>query len=557
MQEHNGTTKPTLKRKRQPCACDGCRKSKKRCDGKSPCARCKESNRSCTYSHSKKKFLPEDNLALSIPPFIPPLTLGNEDIRKFIERYLKEVYPLNNFGETDQQNFMYPTTSAHYFQSYSIAATALRSLGNKEAALQYESYAKELARELFDDFTVDTALGFSLLSFHFWPSDRPLSVHYRNITLSICRHLRSQNISDQKYLDSVLKVEVSVMSYDLESPSTFPQPIQLSPLVREALTQMNDYHKLIKSSSLELPALWRFLEFRNKYVQLVLVDISDSLLVTQKNNIFKRISQLEASELLIDMQVIDRTLSKRFSSSGQWPHVCDIATIRGFEAVILYASGDYSRAVYHLEIATKDCLRIPHLAQVVAPCTLDAVHQLFMVSIYLDRLDLAEKLVDLQLRAAQELELAYSYRISLDDKETYQNALHLKRTIPKSLTAPAIEDDPFLNELSLPADPVVKTIDFLTEATSPLISSPLISSSPMDPAWINQATPCENSEHPLQQQNFSSYSPTLELQSTITSDPFSSLFDGPYSLDISGIPNDFMEYPLTPISPDGLFLYQY
>ena len=42
-------------KKRQSIACDPCRKSKKKCDGNTPCFRCKRNNKVCTFSPQKRK----------------------------------------------------------------------------------------------------------------------------------------------------------------------------------------------------------------------------------------------------------------------------------------------------------------------------------------------------------------------------------------------------------------------------------------------------------------------------------------------------------------------
>lgn len=87
----------TIKKKRIHVACEVCRKAKKRCDGKEPCARCKtEPKKDCIYT----PFLKRGPKSTPSPKETDPLQDLLKERQKWMNIY---VEALQNIAEIDIQ----------------------------------------------------------------------------------------------------------------------------------------------------------------------------------------------------------------------------------------------------------------------------------------------------------------------------------------------------------------------------------------------------------------------------------------------------------------------
>lgn len=234
-------------RSRQLVACDGCRALKKRCSGNSPCERCQDAGSICTYTSvkpNKKRRLVNSisntDDSDSSPPTPVPHSPINADIAKdIVERKLMRVYFericfMEKYFFMDIDRFCSESPSpAVLLQRASAMATVARSFGIRDGPnsyLRYEKQARQLASDLFDEFTADSALGFFMLSFHMWGENLALAGHYRDLGVSIGRRVQSIHAKDHLTVEQMLRMQVTAVGY-IASSSVGPN---------------QDYHDLVQ-----------------------------------------------------------------------------------------------------------------------------------------------------------------------------------------------------------------------------------------------------------------------------------------------------------------------
>jgi len=159
----------------------------------------------------------------SSPPTPVPHSTLNADITKdLVERKLMRVYfERINFMEKyffmDIDRFCSATpTPAVLLQRSAAMATVARAFGIRDGPNSYHRYekqARQLASDLFDEFTVDSALGFFMLSFHMWGEDLTLSGHYRDLGVSISRRVQSIHAKDHLTVEQMLRMQVTAVGY--------------------------------------------------------------------------------------------------------------------------------------------------------------------------------------------------------------------------------------------------------------------------------------------------------------------------------------------------------
>lgn len=162
--------------------------------------------------------------------------VGNK--RKFFEAYMYGFFaPAILFGTTtlSSTQFDFPQTQASMFQKSVILASTHRAFGVSEEQYKiFENQAKIFAKQLFIDFTHESALGFHMLSMHYWGSDPELSAHYRDITISICAKAlkKPQNKIDRNKLLGLILVSLGLQDTDRGQPDILNQFIKI---VQEAI----------------------------------------------------------------------------------------------------------------------------------------------------------------------------------------------------------------------------------------------------------------------------------------------------------------------------------
>ena len=273
--ESTSITKTIIKR--QAIACDACRKSKKKCDGNTPCFRCKRNNKVCTFSPQKRKTPAGatmtidtnqpvtrvfDEQVFAIEHFKPvsgivgsnqnQLQLINEKVNakeslmgnlsiqyKYLEMYFSQINP-TFFIETEffknGDKMTSKKSKGIMLQHNSALAASARSNYDKQQMKIYEKRAKILASELFDEITPDAAQGFSLLAFYYWGKNTDRAKHYRDICLSLCKRIKKKYQHQPiEFYEDILRIEFATANgCTLPRADTFniikllkPQIIQL------------------------------------------------------------------------------------------------------------------------------------------------------------------------------------------------------------------------------------------------------------------------------------------------------------------------------------------
>ena len=207
--QRSSTTTRGVTKSRQKSACDRCRARKKRCDGQFPCDRCQQANLGCSFTDAA-------NRVRNIPDVLSKIQASQftvETRKKLLQAYFDCSNPivLFNSDHFSVDNFLQPNSKQLTLQLMAILATSSRCMGETHTViLALEKQSRDLAAELMDDFTFTTAMGFHLLSYHFWGQDEILSSHYKEITLSLCRHGRMmpKNSSD---FDKLRELQIATL----------------------------------------------------------------------------------------------------------------------------------------------------------------------------------------------------------------------------------------------------------------------------------------------------------------------------------------------------------
>jgi len=136
--------------------------------------------------------------------------------RKYFDAFLEGLYsPVFLFHErtTNSSMFDFPSTQPRLLQYHGMLASAIRSFGAPEGVYkEFEMQARQLAKELINDFSYHTALGYHIAAIHFWGSNQDLCAHYRDLTLSACKLAlrKPKNEKDFAKIVSLYLLTVSV-----------------------------------------------------------------------------------------------------------------------------------------------------------------------------------------------------------------------------------------------------------------------------------------------------------------------------------------------------------
>ena len=214
-------------------ACDTCRHSKKRCDGLFPCSRCTVTARACTYSapkrrkpratgnHPSRSSAPsshEPGTAPSQPgpqhfqvKLDPSNTLLSQQVtaQSFLNVFFERIYVINKMMDLDIRQFERPSSKPVLLQFYAAVATSSRALSPHGSEYRmFESQARQLAGELFDDLHEETAVGFHLLAFFAHGEDFARGSHYREMSKSMCQRLLERRDLSEESRMRLVRLEI-------------------------------------------------------------------------------------------------------------------------------------------------------------------------------------------------------------------------------------------------------------------------------------------------------------------------------------------------------------
>lgn len=99
-----------VKGKRTQIACDLCTSRHVKCDGNSPCLRCVQSNRACTYTRKRKRGAPKDQKGNEL--FFPHPDITDEDtqqrvIKECVAAFRYHVQPLYSMPVQEPEDYPY------------------------------------------------------------------------------------------------------------------------------------------------------------------------------------------------------------------------------------------------------------------------------------------------------------------------------------------------------------------------------------------------------------------------------------------------------------------
>ena len=105
--EHQFPEKVIKKKRRTTMACDVCRSTKKKCDGETPCFRCKSMDKICTYSSKDRKPLAPINTQIYLPDEeLSALATTN----MYFQLFFRGKNPISFFYKFDMSMLEHPNT---------------------------------------------------------------------------------------------------------------------------------------------------------------------------------------------------------------------------------------------------------------------------------------------------------------------------------------------------------------------------------------------------------------------------------------------------------------
>jgi hypothetical protein len=419
------TAPPKTIVKRQQCACDSCRKSKKRCDGCSPCIRCLRRKLPCVYSSNNRLIVPAHEIEetkakpqtqfVSVAPqiqpqvdtLVPEKTIANA----FMKKHLINLY----FASTNLQFFLDPNDSvvletstkpSIQVQLYSVLAITARTFGDYTLATRFENHAKGIARDIFDEFSVEAALGFGLLTNCLWASDRTSSAHYRDITASIVKRIRTNTRQEVKksVLERLLRVQAASGFPDHDRSESQQEIQNLAVKVRNFLSTVDeDYQE--PRSMVPWHQFLSILDFSSKFFESVL-DHSDPH-IYEHRNLFRVVDAHKCNELFFHLREWCQLLSLIFQHRPFFRLIFAVE-ILSYEAVLYFVSGDRARAVGNIQMMVQDLKQNTNYVRYLCPFSLWGLHFPFMVCIYCRELSLARDILNFIQLLTEHLPIAKS-----------------------------------------------------------------------------------------------------------------------------------------------------
>ena len=394
--------KTITKKKRQSCACDACRTSKKKCDGESPCGRCSSMGKICTYSAVKRTPAAPLKVFRNTVSEVQQQLACTTTSNKYFELYFDCMNPMRVFHDIDIDILSHPTTKSELLQYNAVLATATRSFSsNPRAYHTFENRARKLASELFDDFSFDTALGYQLLTFHYWGEDEEKSHHLRDITISLIKRIHSRSkfdknstarlmiaavglkdIADPHVVDDMDKMTALFRNVTLESGSNIsPKDSEIVFLGKEVSVQFSDTDLLT----------WATL--RLKVAQYLFKDIDT---VPPDECPLKTISPESLKELFTLLHKVSRLMQRAFNTNNPNIRINQQGIANLLGSFVLYAAGRkqvaFDNMVQFLELFSEQ----EAYASMTAPFFIGLLHIAFRVSFYEKKYDIANRFSGLQ-----------------------------------------------------------------------------------------------------------------------------------------------------------------
>ena len=378
-------------KKRQPIACDVCRKSKKKCDGNSPCERCKLGNKVCTYTPLKRRKCFKKLTKTAVVPLMSDdsLLTGKAISRRFIETYFTHINPADYICECKIASFDEPTSKASFLQYNAILATSIRTTGNPQLYRSYEKRALQLAGDLIGDFSFETAFGFYLLAFHLWGEDDNLGIHYKDIAQSLCNRMLGMARKNGGKQDHFLRLLIALGSITHVCGNTWKDFDTVNTIIQTNLPYFGSN-----------PDVVRIYTFKLKLFSVLLKDDDDPQF---DSNPFKPISKIEYEQLSENLLQFEMFCNAAYKSRSSF-FVDALAILSNFfKSMLYFEAGDVSSAIWY----TRKCVEIIEsnlpMIQYCTPVLISFSHFSFMIAFLQKDKQLANKISMYQGKLAEKL----------------------------------------------------------------------------------------------------------------------------------------------------------
>ena len=381
------------KNSRSFAACDSCRQRKKKCDGEEPCSRCKSSSSICIYSKKPRKasvrkgkdiIKQEESLSNTVTT------------KKYIQLYFQYLNLLGIFHKFDIKSLENPKSKSDLLQCNSILAMSTRAFSSNPKAYQtYENRARQLAGELFDDFTFDTAVGLELLGIHFWWDDVERFGHYRDTANSILQKIYKSGKHD-KYATSRMILAVngstnfldSKASRDIVEAKELFKSVAITNRDNSGLTFGTDTTR--ESNPITDEELLLYIELRSIIARFVSLE-DDEQFGTP-------VRYLPAEELAATLSLVYR-LKEAFAYNSS-VYIKSELIFRIMAAGALYAGGKREEALSEISIAMDKSDSSDFSFNIIGPLFIDLLHLVFKISFAEKDYYLANRVSGLQRKIA-------------------------------------------------------------------------------------------------------------------------------------------------------------
>ena len=295
--------------------------------------------------------------------------------KKHLEIYYNYIKPPLLYFSTPFDKLVSKKSPGDLFQFSIAVATTSRSLGNIALSQNYERKARQIARDLFDDFSLSSAQGFAMLSYFYWGEDKLLSEHFREIAISICDGILENQTNDIFTSQEVIRTKLIALS-NIDAVPNSPTFIDLF-----RKEQQNRSLSSIEESALQkLTFAFKILDY---------CDISTFPCV--KANAIDE----ESAKRFLNLVAAPGQRCRVYSTNN----VLSSVGVYAYLGVVFYCSGQFERSL-NFCIAAIDACNNSDQFLFASPFFILVFHFLFSLSCQLGKYDLAAKVNRLQATIA-------------------------------------------------------------------------------------------------------------------------------------------------------------
>lgn len=419
MYQNTMVFKPTITITKKRKACVQCREGKRKCDGKNPCSRCLRSRgKTCTYENQ-----PLSKTQLTIAQPYHQKQLFNVSIRrKYIESYFEGINPSIMFTRGSYSHDIYdnPVNKSQKLQENAILACATRSFGAPSHIYQlFERKACNLASELINNYSYETALGFNYLSYFFWGEEDIHTSHYKTLTLSLINSaLRKVKENEEKL--KLIKLKLATIT--IQKASLINPTKMIADSTSEGFKLENLSNSKLKGTmSLDEISNWAVIhcEIENLFYDIS-TPINYDVIINNYKNLDKR---MDRSVVVNRIKLLNQVSNNLVSNVNSMSVTTNIVFImkESLSALLFCNSSEFcDSCISHAENAVNTLENNDYLIGMGGPQFIIVLHSLFIVAILRNDSNLACRINRLQQKQAcifkSALLIASSDKNFLDNK---------------------------------------------------------------------------------------------------------------------------------------------